>query len=61
MTRSALGEFIDKCRRDHTKLYVTGMRPAVHETLRRSKLLERIGEENLAPNLATALEWAKSR
>jgi len=58
---SALGEFIDKCRRDHTKLYVTGMRPAVHETLRRSKLLERIGEENLAPNLATALEWAKSR
>jgi SulP family sulfate permease len=58
---SALGEVVDKCRRDGTQLYLTGVRPAVLETLRRSKMLDRIGEDHLAPNLATALERARGK
>src|SRR5690606_5140831 len=55
----ALDEFIAKCRRHHTTLVLSAVQPQPRDTLQRFGLIEKIGRENLQPDIDAALARAR--
>ena len=55
----ALEDLLDKAERDGTQVLMTGVQSQPRAVLARAGVLARIGEENVVPDFATALERAK--
>lgn len=54
----ALEEFAAKCRRSGTRLVLSGLRPQPLAALRQAGLIEKLGAENIVPDIAAALAAA---
>ena len=54
----ALEEFAAKCRRSGTRLVLSGLRPQPLAALRQAGLIEKLGAENVVPDIAAALAVA---
>ena len=55
----ALDEFLDKCRRQHTTLLLSGIHSQPIFALTKYKLIDKVGEENLFGNIDDALARAR--
>lgn len=55
----ALEDVLDKTRREHTLLVLSGVQPRLLAVLRRSGLTERVGDENILPDIESAVVRAR--
>ena len=55
----SLMEFYDKCKRDGTTLYFSGVSPKLHVQLKKFGVVKLVGEPHFFPNLDAALKAAK--
>ncbi|HEU5181174.1 MAG TPA: STAS domain-containing protein [Candidatus Polarisedimenticolia bacterium] len=56
----SMEELLHDCRRHHVALVLSAVSPRTLETMRRAGFVERLGEENLAPDIFKALERVQS-
>jgi SulP family sulfate permease len=54
----ALEEFHTKCSRSGTRLILSGLQPAVHTTMQKIGLAQKIGEKNLCTTINEAIQSA---
>lgn len=51
-----LEEFCFRCKKEKTRLILTGVKEPVYNSLKKFGLVKKIGEENICPNLTSALQ-----
>ena len=57
----ALEDLLEKTKREHTVLILSGVQPALRDRLQRSGLIGKVGAENVFTNINEALEGAKEQ
>lgn len=54
----ALEDVLDKCRENGVRLILSHVNPQPYKVMKKARFLEKVGEENLQPNIEAALNWA---